>query len=463
MGVFAAVDLGASSGRVMLGRIEHGRVRLDEVARFENRPVRLNGSLHWNIVDLYQGVLGGLRKLVDGLEGETLTSIGIDTWAVDYALLAPDGSMLGIPFHYRDARNDGEHADLFLRNGIAQLPFNTVYQLLTESTDRLASAHRVLMIPDLLAYWLTGVAAGEVTNASTTGMLNPTTREWDRDLLAEVGLKPDLLPPLLVPGQRIGALRPDVASLVGTRADVVAVGTHDTASAIVAVPAESANFAYIASGTWSLVGVEAPGPVISAAARDGGFTNEAGVDGTVRLLRNVMGMWLVQESLRQWERDGVTYALADLLAEAESLGDVGAVVDPDLPVFLPPGDMPSRIAEECRAAGVPVPSTAAETVRCIMDSLAAAYARSVRTAGELAGIDIETVHIVGGGSQNELLCQLTADATGLPVVAGPVEGSALGNVLVQARAAGVIAGGVAELRSVVRQSFPLTRYLPRRS
>lgn len=463
MGVFAAVDLGASSGRVMLGRIEHGRVRLDEVARFENRPVRLNGSLHWNIVDLYQGVLGGLRKLVDGLEGETLTSIGIDTWAVDYALLAPDGSMLGIPFHYRDARNDGEHADLFLRNGIAQLPFNTVYQLLTESTDRLASAHRMLMIPDLLAYWLTGVAAGEVTNASTTGMLNPTTREWDRDLLAEVGLKPDLLPPLLVPGQRIGALRPDVASLVGTRADVVAVGTHDTASAIVAVPAESANFAYIASGTWSLVGVEAPGPVISAAARDGGFTNEAGVDGTVRLLRNVMGMWLVQESLRQWERDGVTYALADLLAEAESLGDVGAVVDPDLPVFLPPGDMPSRIAEECRAAGVPVPSTPAETVRCIMDSLAAAYARSVRTAGELAGIDIETVHIVGGGSQNELLCQLTADATGLPVVAGPVEGSALGNVLVQARAAGVIAGGVAELRSVVRQSFPLTRYLPRRS
>lgn len=323
MGVFAAVDLGASSGRVMLGRIVHGRVRLDEVARFENRPVRLNGSLHWNIVDLYQGVLGGLRKLVDGLEGETLTSIGIDTWAVDYALLAPDGSMLGIPFHYRDARNDGEHADLFLRNGIAQLPFNTVYQLLTESTDRLASAHRMLMIPDLLAYWLTGVAAGEVTNASTTGMLNPTTREWDRDLLAEVGLKPDLLPPLLVPGQRIGALRPDVVSLVGTRADVVAVGTHDTASAIVAVPAESPNFAYIASGTWSLVGVEAPGPVISAAARDTGFTNEAGVDGTVRLLRNVMGMWLVQESIRQWERDGVTYALADLLAEAESLGDVG--------------------------------------------------------------------------------------------------------------------------------------------
>lgn len=463
MGVFAAVDLGASSGRVMLGRVENGRVRLDEVARFENRPVRLNGSLHWNIVDLYQGVLDGLRTLVDGLEGETLTSIGIDTWAVDYALLAADGSMLGIPFHYRDARNDGEHADLFLRNGIAQLPFNTVYQLLTESTDRLASAHRMLMIPDLLAYWLTGVAAGEVTNASTSGMLNPTTRQWDRELVAEVGLKPDMLPTLLVPGERIGSLRPDVATIVGTRADVVAVGTHDTASAIVAVPAGSSNFAYIASGTWSLVGVEAPGPVISAAARDAGFTNEAGVDGTVRLLRNVMGMWLVQESLRQWERDGVTYSLGDLLSEAESLGGLGAVVDPDLPVFLPPGDMPSRIAEECRAAGVRVPSTPAETVRCIMDSLAAAYARSVRIAGELAGIDIETVHIVGGGSQNELLCQLTADATGLPVVAGPVEGSALGNVLVQARAAGAITGGVAEMRHVVGRSFPLTRYLPQRA
>lgn len=460
MGVFAAVDLGASSGRVMLGRVENSRIQMEEVARFENRPVRVNGSLHWNILDLYQGVLGGVRTLVDRLEGETLTSIGIDTWAVDYALLDADGSMLGIPYHYRDARNDGEHEDLWQQNGIAQLPFNTVYQLLAESGGRLASAHRMLMIPDLLAYWLTGVAAGEVTNASTSGMLNPRTREWNRDLVAGLGMKPDLLPPLLSPGSRIGALRPDVASILGTDADVIAVGTHDTASAIVAVPAESPHFAYIASGTWSLVGVETMEPVLTDAARSGGFTNEAGVDGTVRLLRNVMGMWLVQESLRQWERDGVTYSLADLLTEAEGLDSLGAVVDPDLPVFLPPGDMPSRIVRECAAAGVTVPSTPAEIVRCILDSLAAAYARSVKVAGELAGIDIETVHIVGGGSQNELLCQLTADATGLPVVAGPVEGSALGNVLIQARTAGAIDGGLSELRAVARESFTLKRYSP---
>lgn len=461
MDAFAAVDLGASSGRVMLGRVEDGTVRLDEIARFENRPVRLNGSLHWNILDLYQGVLDGMRALVRQLDGEKLTSIGIDTWAVDYALLGADGAIVGIPFHYRDSRTDGDHADLFSVNGIAQLPFNTVYQLLAETADRLGGAERMLMIPDLLAYWLTGVAVGEVTNASTTGLLDPRTREWDRASAGRLGLKADLLPTLVSPGEPIGALTAEVADTVGTETTVVAVGTHDTASAIVAVPAESSNFAYIVSGTWSLVGVETTDPVLSDAARDGGFTNEAGVDGTVRLLRNVMGMWLVQESLRQWERDGTPQSLTDLLAEAASLAGLGAVVDPDLPVFLPPGDMPSRIAEECATAGVTVPSTPAETIRCIMDSLAAAYARSVDVAGRLAGIDVETVHIVGGGSQNELLCQLTADATGLPVVAGPIEGSALGNVLVQARAAGAITGGLKEMRAVVRASFPLKLYSPR--
>ncbi|WP_072804767.1 rhamnulokinase [Rhodococcoides yunnanense] len=460
MAVFAAVDLGASSGRVMLGRVTAGSVVLEEVARFENRPVRLGRSLHWNVTELYQGVLDGIRTVVAGLDGERLTSIGIDTWAVDYGLLAADGSLLGVPYHYRDARNDTEHADLFLRNGIAHLPFNTVYQLLQETDDRIQAAHRMLMMPDLLAYWLTGVAAGEVTNASTSGMLDPRAREWDSDLVGQLGLKADLLPPLLSPGDRIGELTPGVAQIVGADATVVAVGTHDTASAIVAVPAESANFAYIVSGTWSLVGVETTEPVVTEQARDGGFTNEAGVDGTVRLLRNVMGMWLVQESLRQWERDGVVLRLGDLLEEAAGMAALGAVVDPDLPVFLPPGDMPTRIARECERVGCAVPSTPAETIRAIMDSLAAAYARSVATAGALAGIEIDTVHIVGGGSQNRLLCQLTADATGLPVVAGPVEGSALGNVLVQARAAGVIDGGLAELRGVVRESFELRRYLP---
>ncbi|MGU3435066.1 rhamnulokinase [Actinomycetes bacterium M1A6_2h] len=441
----------------MLGRIVDGRIALTEMARFPNKPVTLSGSLHWNILDLYQGVLDGLRSLVDSLDGP-LTSIGIDTWAVDYALLDTDGRMLGVPFHYRDSRTSGEHENLFLRNGIAALPFNTVYQLLTERHEVLGVADRLLMIPDLLAYWLTGNQTGEVTNASTTGLLDPFSRTWDKESISSLGLPFDLLPPLVSPGTVVGSLTSDVASLVGSSSSVVAVGTHDTASAIVAVPASTPNFAYIASGTWSLVGVETMVPVVTEAARVGGFTNEAGVDGTVRLLRNVMGMWLVQESLRQWGSEGSM--LTELLTEAASLPSV-SVIDPDLPVFLPPGDMPARIAAECASAGVPVPTTPAETIRCIMDSLAAAYARSVRTAGELAGIDVEVVHIVGGGSQNALLCQLTADATGLPVVAGPVEGSALGNVLVQARAAGEITGGLAEMRAVVRESFELVEYHPR--
>ncbi|GGF99199.1 carbohydrate kinase [Rhodococcoides trifolii] len=442
----------------MLGRIVDGRITLTEMARFPNRPVQLGGSLHWNILDLYQGVLDGLRTLVDSLD-VGLTSIGIDTWAVDYALLDADGRMLGVPFHYRDTRTDGDHEDLFLRNGIAALPFNTVFQLQTERPEVLALSARLLMIPDLLAYWLTGVQVGEVTNASTTGLLDPFSRTWDRDSIASLGLPFNVLPSLLSPGEVIGSLTSDVSALVGSPSSVVAVGTHDTASAIVAVPASTPSFAYIASGTWSLVGVETTEPVVTEEARVGGFTNEAGVDGTVRLLRNVMGMWLVQESLRQWERDGLTVSLTELLDEAVGLPG-SSVIDPDLPVFLPPGDMPARIAAECSAAGVPEPSNPAETIRCIMDSLAAAYARSVRTAGELAGIDVEVVHIVGGGSQNTLLCQLTADATGLPVVAGPVEGSALGNVLVQARAAGEIEGGLAELRAVVRESFELMEYVP---
>ncbi|MGV8873029.1 MAG: rhamnulokinase [Rhodococcus sp. (in: high G+C Gram-positive bacteria)] len=461
MSAFAAVDLGASSGRVMLGRVVDDRITLDEVARFVNRPLRLGSSLHWNITELYQGVLDGLRTLVSRLDGEPLVSIGIDTWAVDYGLLGRDGALLGIPYHYRDSRTEFEHPDLFGRNGIAPLPFNTVFQLTAEDPARLHDAETLLMIPDLLAYWLTGVRAAEITNASTTGLLDPVTRQWNRDLIGDMGLKADLFPELLKPGDTVGQLTWQVASVIGVEVPVIAVGTHDTASAIVAVPARNGNFAYIASGTWSLVGMEVSEPVLTDAARDGGFTNEAGVDGSVRLLRNVMGMWLVQESLRQWQRDGVSYSLPDLLAEADRLDDLRSVIDPDLSIFLPPGDMPARIVAECERIGTRVPRTPAEVMRCIMDSLAAAYARSVRVVSELAGRGVDTVHIVGGGSQNALLCQLTADATGLPVIAGPVEGSALGNVLVQARAAGVVSGELTDLRKVVRESFDPVTFTPR--
>jgi rhamnulokinase len=268
---------------------------------------------------------------------------------------------------------------------------------------------------------------------------------------------------LAEPGAAIGPVRPDVAEEIGAPdrpPTVVAVGSHDTASAVVAVPAASTRFAYIASGTWSLVGTELPGPVRTEDVQAAGFTNEAGVDGTTRLLRNVMGMWLVQESMRQWQADGLEVSLPELLEDAEALTDLGSVVDPDLPVFLPPGDMPARIAAECARTGQRVPDGPAEVIRCVMDSLADAYRRSVQSLVELTGTPIDVVHVVGGGSQNALLCQLTADATGLPVVAGPVEGSALGNVLVQARAAGVLSGGLAELRAVVSNSFTLREFAP---
>lgn len=377
-----------------------------------------------------------------------------------------------MPYHYRDQRTWGVAAgvrssipdrELFERNGIAQLPFNTVYQLLAEresGAQRLDVAEQLLMIPDLLAYWLSGIRVGEVTNASSTGLLDPVSRDWDRALVARLGLDDRILPPLAEPGGAIGPVRPDVAEEIGATPVVVAVGSHDTASAVVAVPAASTRFAYIASGTWSLVGTELPGPVRTEDVRAAGFTNEAGVDGTTRLLRNVMGMWLVQESIRQWQADGLEVSLQELLEDAAALTDLGSVVDPDLPVFLPPGDMPARIAAECARTGQRVPDGPAEVIRCVLDSLADAYRRSVQSVVELTGTPIDVVHIVGGGSQNALLCQLTADATGLPVVAGPVEGSALGNVLVQARAAGVLSGGLAELRAVVSNSFTLREFAP---
>ncbi|MFE5701217.1 rhamnulokinase family protein [Rhodococcus koreensis] len=477
MDAFAAIDLGASSGRVMLGRVADGVITLDEVARFPNRPVRLGGSLHWDLAGLYRGVLDGLRAAATEAvaRGDVLVSIGIDTWAVDYGLLGGDGSLLGMPYHYRDQRTGGVAAEvrssisdreLFERNGIAQLPFNTVYQLLAEresGAQRLDVAAQLLMIPDLLAYWLSGVRVGEVTNASTTGLLDPVSRDWDRALVARLGLEDRVLPLLVEPGSAIGPVRPDVAEEIGA-ADrppvVVAVGSHDTASAVAAVPASGPRFAYIASGTWSLVGTELPAPVRTEAVCTAGFTNEAGVDGTTRLLRNVMGMWLVQESMRQWQADGLEMSLQELLEDAAALTDLGSVVDPDLPVFLPPGDMPARIAAECARTGQRVPENPAEVIRCVLDSLADAYRRSVQSVVELSGTPIDVVHIVGGGSQNALLCRLTADATGLPVVAGPVEGSALGNVLVQARAAGALSGGLAELRAVVANSFALREFTP---
>ncbi|PRY19438.1 rhamnulokinase [Pseudosporangium ferrugineum] len=453
MRTFAAVDLGASSGRVMAGRVAPGALDLTAVQRFPNEPVRAGGTLHWDILALYRGVLEGLRAAgpVDG--------IGIDSWAVDYGLLDASGALLGNPVHYRDARTERIAAevaavvpepDLYARTGLQKLPFNTIYQLVAAAgTPQLDAARQLLMIPDLIAYWLTGEVGAELTNASTTQLLDVRSGTWATGLMETLGIRPELFPQLRRPGEVIGPVLPDTG--IGP-ADVIAVGSHDTASAVVGVPAEGEHFAYVSCGTWSLVGVELDAPVLTEESRLANFTNEGGVDGTVRYLRNVMGLWPLQECLREWGRP----ALPELLRAAEGVPAFAAVVDLDDPVFLPPGDMAGRISRRAgRALDRP------ETVRCILDSLALAHRRAVFQAQRLSGRHVDAVHIVGGGARNELLCRLTADACGLPVLAGPVEATALGNVLVQARAAGVIGGDLSALRALLRQTQQIVRYEPR--
>ncbi|GAA2361966.1 rhamnulokinase family protein [Dactylosporangium salmoneum] len=449
----AAVDLGASSGRVIVADVSRDALTFSEAARFANDPVRVNGTLHWDILALYRGMLAGLAA------AGPVDSLGIDSWAVDYGLLDADGALLGNPVHYRDARTDGVGArfdgySVFSASGIAPQPFNTVFQLVAaQGSAQLASARSLLLIPDLLSYFLTGVAGTEVTNASTTGLLSAGGGSWSSSMLSLAGVAPSLFPPLRSPGDAAGVVLPSAGVAAGTPVTVVA--SHDTASAVAGVPG-AGNFAYISCGTWSLVGVELPSPVVSPDAFAAGFTNEIGVDGTVRFLRNVMGLWLLQECMREWD-----LPLSALLAGAASAPAGRSVIDATDPVFLPPGDMAGRIASACAAAGQPVPATPVETTRCILDSLALAYRRAIDDAERLAGVRVDVVHMVGGGVQNSLLCQLTADACGRPVLAGPVEAGALGNVLIQARALGVAGPDLAALRELVRLTQPIVRYEPR--
>jgi rhamnulokinase len=443
---YAAVDLGASSGRVMLGRLGASALDLTEVHRFANEPVRLPDGLHWDIVGLYREVIAGLR------EADGARSAGIDSWAIDYGLLDESGALLGLPYHYRDGRTEGRaRIDGYPVTGIADLPFNTVYQLCAEPPERLAAARTLLLVPDLLGYWLTGQSGAERTNASTTALYDARTAGWAGDLISGLGLPATLFPALRSPGTPIGT----TLGYTGVDLPLVAVASHDTASAVLAVPATGADFAYISAGTWSLVGVELDAPILSPESHDARFTNEAGIDGTIRYLRNVMGLWLLQECQRTWGDPDT----AGLLAAAEGAAAFRSLVDPDDTRFLAPGDMPARIDEACRRTGQPIPDGRAAYVRCVIESLALGHRAALRDAIRLTGRPISTVHLVGGGARNALLCQLTADATGLPVVAGPVEATALGNVLVQARAD----GGPADLpamRELVAHTQTLRRYEP---
>ena len=469
--ILAAVDLGATSGRVMLGYVGHDELRLVPVARFPNNPVRILDGLHWNILELYRNVVVGLGSAER--DEPDIRSIAVDSWAVDYALMR-GGRMLGNPYHYRDERTAAgvaaTHAlagpaELYAANGLQFLGFNTLYQLAAERlAGSLDQADSMLLIPDLVNFWLTGASRAEQTNASTTGLLNVHSGQWDEELVTRLGLPRGILPEVIAPGSTVGTLLPAVAAEIGSSPSlaVSAVGSHDTASAVVAVPATGDDFAYISSGTWSLVGVQLEHPVVSEASREAGFTNEGGVDGRIRYLTNVSGLWLLSESVRTWERSGEQIDLPSLISAAAAVRGPVAVFDAGDPRFIAPGDMPARIAEWCAENGIAAPQSRAEFARSILESLAEAYAGAIERASALSGKRIEVIHVVGGGSQNTLLCQLTADRTGRHVLAGPMEATAIGNALVQARAQGLIAGDASleGLRALVAKTFSPVRYEP---
>jgi rhamnulokinase len=453
---YAAIDFGASSGRVLTGSLVAGQVNLTERHRFKNSPVQLPGGLHWNLLHLFAESVSALRG-TSGLRG-----IGVDTWAVDYGLLDHRGELLGLPFHYRDGRSDalvGEaysrvpRAEHYAITGIQELSFNTVFQLLADSSagEVLPIASRLAMVPDLLALWLTGELANERTNASTTGLLDARTGEWSHDLIARLGLPAQLFQELVDPGARLGVTLPhhEIGAV-----PVFTVASHDTASAFVGAPISDDHCAVLSSGTWSLLGLELPGPVLTEAAQAADVTNERGIDGTTRLLKNVMGLWLEQECARAW---GIGHA--ELFALASTAPAETPLFDPDRPEFLHPGDMPRRIAEACGDTGQSAPEGAGGMVRSIVTSLACKYRYVLELLESVSGREVHRIHVIGGGSQVALLCKLTADLTGRDVLAGPVEATAIGNVLVQARADGEL-GSLAEIREVAAASAHPVHFEP---
>jgi rhamnulokinase len=464
---FLAVDLGAESGRVFLGSFDGERVVLREVHRFSNVPVRVADGLHWDVLRISHEVKEGLAKAVR--ECEDLASVGVDTWGVDFALLDRDGALVSNPYHYRDPRTEGmmERAaervtdeELYRTTGIQFLQFNTLYQLLAfEDSPLLEAADTLLMMPDLIGYWLTGEKACEYTVATTTQLYDLDAGDWARELMQRLNVPARIFPEILPSGTQLGTLLPEVREETGLgEVPVTATATHDTASAVVAVPAKR-SFAYISSGTWSLVGVEADSPVTSEGALRHNFTNEGGFGGTVRLLRNVMGLWLLQECRRTWARDGHDHSYEELVRLAEAAPPFGPLVDPDHPGFLAPGDMPARLRDFCAKTGQSLAEEPGTVVRCVFESLALKYRWVLEKAEEVSGQHAEAVHVVGGGARNALLCRLTAEATRRPVVAGPVEATALGNVMVQAYARGYV-GSLAEIREVVRSSMEVQTYAP---
>jgi rhamnulokinase len=464
---YLACDLGAESGRLMLGTLADGRLSLTEIRRFPNTPVRDGNSLHWNMPALLGELEAALKQA--GALGLPIASISTDSWGVDYLLYDDTGAVIEPTFHYRDARTAAGvkrtydrigWPAIFAETGLQFLPFNTLFQLAAEPPDRLARADQILGVGDAFNHWLSGVARWEESLASTTQLYNPRTRSWSAPLLATLGLRPGLFPAIVPSGTRLGPLRPELARASGLAGvQVVASCSHDTGAAVAAVPASGEDWAYLSSGTWSLMGVELPAPVISDTVREANFTNEIGFGGSVRFLKNLIGLWMVQESRREWARQGREFDYATLTRLAAEAPPFVALVNPADPRFVAPGDMPGRIADFCRETGQPVPATPGAIIRCVLESLALLYRRTLRQIEQVTGRRLARLHIVGGGSQNGLLNQFAANALQLPVVAGPIEATAAGNILVQAIALGHLPS-LAAAREVVRASFDTPTVAP---
>lgn len=467
---YLAFDLGAESGRAVVGAIRGDRLRLQDVHRFPNGPVRILGTLYWDALRLFAECSRGLSMACEG--GAPLSGIGIDTWGVDFGLLGRGDELLSSPRHYRDRGNDGmlEEAfrrvppdEIYARTGIQFMQLNSLYQLLGLKLRRsaaLESAKTLLFMADLLNFWFTGVKRTEFTLATTGQMVDPATGGWATDLLDRLNLPSHILTPISAPCQAVGPVLPEIASECGCgAATLYAPGEHDTASAVAAVPAEGSDWAYLSSGTWSLIGIETGRPTITPATRKANFTNEGGVCGTIRLLRNVMGLWLVQETRRSLTRRGKSFSYAELAELAEGAPPLTALFDPDHPSLLAPDDMIEAIQALCASTGQPRPDAPGAIVRACLESLALKYRWVLERLEEVRGQPISVVHMVGGGIQNRLLCRLASEASGRRVVAGPVEATAAGNVLAQAMARGEI-GSLAEARALVRRSFELETYEP---
>jgi rhamnulokinase len=470
MTTLAAVDLGAQSGRVAVGRFDGERLSVTEVHRFDNVPVRIGGTLHWDVLRLCRDALDGLRAA--GQEAGRVDSVAVDSWAIDFGLLDRGGRLLQNPVHYRDGRRaramEGvvrrvPARELYERTGIQLMPINTLFELgamAAEGDPALAVADTLLLIPDLIHYWLCGARSSELTNATTTQCFDPRSGGWATDLLERLDVPAGIFPEVVRPGTRLGRLSHEVAE--DTRldnAEVIAAATHDTGSAVAAIPLRGPASAYISAGTWSLVGVEVREPLITDAAFAANLTNEGGVGGTFRLLRNVTGLWLVHECRRAWALEGHEYSFDQLVALAKEAPPLRSFVEPNDPAFADPGDMPARVRAFCAHTGQPEPVGPGAVVRCILESLALKHVQTVELLAAVTGTAPDVIHVVGGGARNELLCRWTADAAGLPVVCGPEEATLLGNLLVQAIALDEI-GSLADAREIVAASFATTMYEP---